>query len=602
MAQYNITLSDGVTIIPIPDGSTTFSAADIPLVGQNTQLYGSPVATAFLYHLENFANTTAPSVNTLTGQLWYDTTDLALPARGTLNVYNGSTFDPIANTGVGTIESATLRWNDTNKTYQEEERIRISDAGELLIALDGTASNVVTIQHDGTDLNIVGTAGTTDIDVTGVTAVNLPSLTLVTVLDETYGGTGVITYATGDILVATGVDTLAVLGVGSNDDVLTLVAGEPAWVATGAGVTDLDSLTDVTASGAGTEGMLYKSGADWLVTTPAELGWDNGNQDLTVANINAIAAADLIDRSSPGTLTATTFSGNITAQANILLGDDDKIIFGTGSDVAIDFDSPNFDIVAASATDLNITGFGGNVVSGSPVHATSGGAESFRALGDANTWAATDSYISFYDDDGSDHGLQIGTLAADGTTSRINSRLGPLHLYSSNTLTLEIGNNASTWTQNSITALALRNAFLTGANATSSATVADHNDNQHNVGYNETPDGNLDVGANLTVGSFTLGNVSIGKLLNRNTGTSRSITLDSTGISGDIPIGGSVLILNSQSGGTMTIIPGGSDTLTWIDGSGTTPASATRTLDNNSICTVRKNTLTNWQIWGNGLS
>jgi hypothetical protein len=49
------------------------------------------------------------------------------------------------------------------------------------------------------------------------------------VLDETNGGTAQSTYSTGDILYASGANTLAKLGAGSNGEVLTLVSGVPSW-------------------------------------------------------------------------------------------------------------------------------------------------------------------------------------------------------------------------------------------------------------------------------------------------------------------------------------------------------------------------------------
>jgi hypothetical protein len=53
-------------------------------------------------------------------------------------------------------------------------------------------------------------------------------------LPETDGGTGLSAYTTGDILYATGANTLGVLAVGSNTDVLTLAGGVPTWAAQGA--------------------------------------------------------------------------------------------------------------------------------------------------------------------------------------------------------------------------------------------------------------------------------------------------------------------------------------------------------------------------------
>jgi hypothetical protein len=47
-----------------------------------------------------------------------------------------------------------------------------------------------------------------------------------------YGGTGLTTYTTGDILYASGANTLAKLPVGTNGAPLTLAAGIPSWAGT----------------------------------------------------------------------------------------------------------------------------------------------------------------------------------------------------------------------------------------------------------------------------------------------------------------------------------------------------------------------------------
>lgn len=60
-------------------------------------------------------------------------------------------------------------------------------------------------------------------------------LELDTALDEVYGGTGQTTFSTGDILYASGSNTLAKLAAGTNGDVLTLASGVPSWAASGGG-------------------------------------------------------------------------------------------------------------------------------------------------------------------------------------------------------------------------------------------------------------------------------------------------------------------------------------------------------------------------------
>jgi len=58
-----------------------------------------------------------------------------------------------------------------------------------------------------------------------------------TVADD-YGGTGQSTYTTGDILYASGSNTLAKLNAGSNTNVLTLAGGVPTWAAASGGNAD----------------------------------------------------------------------------------------------------------------------------------------------------------------------------------------------------------------------------------------------------------------------------------------------------------------------------------------------------------------------------
>ena len=119
--------------------------------------------------------------------------------------------------------------------------------GGLYVWDSGITDNVRQ-HHDGTDYNFVGTT-TTDINMTsGITAVNLPAITLTTTLDETYGGTGQTTFTTGDILYASGANVLSKLAVGSNTEVLTLAGGIPSWAAPAAGTNAFGTITGDTGS------------------------------------------------------------------------------------------------------------------------------------------------------------------------------------------------------------------------------------------------------------------------------------------------------------------------------------------------------------------
>jgi len=75
-------------------------------------------------------------------------------------------------------------------------------------------------------------AGTTNVTTLGT--ITTGTWTGTAIADDN-GGTGQTTYSTGDILYASGSNTLAKLAVGSNTNVLTLAGGVPTWAASGGG-------------------------------------------------------------------------------------------------------------------------------------------------------------------------------------------------------------------------------------------------------------------------------------------------------------------------------------------------------------------------------
>lgn len=85
---YTINLTDGTTYCTINDGQLNTSSS-MTLVGKNYAGYGEFLDENFIHLLENGSNTTAPSAP-LSGQLWWDKTNLLL------KVYNGTTFKTIS--------------------------------------------------------------------------------------------------------------------------------------------------------------------------------------------------------------------------------------------------------------------------------------------------------------------------------------------------------------------------------------------------------------------------------------------------------------------------------------------------------------------------
>jgi len=68
---YNITLSNGESLVTVADGTVDINYTSLNLIGKNFAGYGALMNENFVYLLENFANAAEPT-NPLTGQLWYD--------------------------------------------------------------------------------------------------------------------------------------------------------------------------------------------------------------------------------------------------------------------------------------------------------------------------------------------------------------------------------------------------------------------------------------------------------------------------------------------------------------------------------------------------
>ena len=160
-------------------------------------------------------------------------------------------------------------------------------------------------------------------------------------LGPTQGGTGLATYTTGDLLYASGTNTLAKLAVGSNTNVLTLAGGVPTWAApatagtvTSVGFTGgLISVATATSTPAltvaGTSGGIpyFSSGTTWatsaaLVANALVIGGGAGVAPSTVTTgANVVTALGVavgsagafvvnggaLGTPSSGTLTNCTF-------------------------------------------------------------------------------------------------------------------------------------------------------------------------------------------------------------------------------------------------------------------------------------------------------
>lgn len=122
--------------------------------------------------------------------------------------------------------------------------------GNLAAATAGGVSSVT-----GTTNRITSTGGSNPIIDISSAYVGQSSITTLgtistgvwqgTTVDELYGGTGINTYTTGDILYSSATNTLSKLPISTNGKVLTITAGIPSWETPTSGVTDHTALSNL---------------------------------------------------------------------------------------------------------------------------------------------------------------------------------------------------------------------------------------------------------------------------------------------------------------------------------------------------------------------
>lgn len=644
MANYSIprsrdALSGGgdVTVTEATVNQTTA----VSLVGQNFTGYGDEIATNFLQMLENFAADTSPDNNprvnsglttALTGQLWYDT------GNSVLKVYDGAGWQEQSAATAGTVESSVLRWNNTNSRWQEEERVRITEAGSLQIALNSGTTNQVNFNHGGT--NFTSTfSGTTDWRISGLGG----DLTLLggSGFSVENGGSAIalnvngssqavwtaaainsIVYPAG-VKLAVGASTLgrAGLNLGEGTAPSSPVDGD-IWITSsgvfarrGTSTVQLDSAAGgtVTSTGSPADNQI----AIWTAT-PDQLEGTTGltyngtaltvTGNVTATQIGGIAEANLVDKNANESIAGQWTFTNATAPI-LVTAEDIQVTGGFGyvtsdSTLASAWRADNagnkIDFTHTNTPYWSVQGLS-RAEFASPIYATSiSSAATFRSIGDASTWNTADSFISFYDSDQSEHGLQIGTLSGS-TTAIVNSRIGALDLYASNTRVYSAVSFGTTFYVNGATQMSLVDPA--SANHSSSLIIYDRNDEDHPAGFNGTPLAD-NASDDINSANRTMGLQYVGKFVSRTTSSSRTFSLIAN--APVIPVGATVILHNDNSSGTFTVVQVTNTTLQWVDGSGSAPTTGTRTLAYNSVATLRKKSQSGstsvWQIWGNGIS
>lgn len=200
-------------------------------------------------------------------------------------------------------------------TYLQEQVVMVfASATARTTALSGVLSegmvsylqdtNAVEVYNGTSWVGVSGAGDLTEIVAgTGITVTSgtgpIPTVALTTPVAATNGGTAQSTYATGDLLYASGTNTLAKRGIGSTGDVLTVAGGVPTWSApaSGGGMTlissqamsGVSSISFNSISGSYTHLQLILRGYYASSGTPS-LQWEL-NSDTTTTNY--IGSADV---------------------------------------------------------------------------------------------------------------------------------------------------------------------------------------------------------------------------------------------------------------------------------------------------------------------
>lgn len=352
------------------------------------------------------------AINTADGKLYYKTSGgtvaVISSAVNVISFSGGSTgLTPAAATSGAITLAGTLNVGNGGTaitSYTTGDILYASGAGVLSKLPIGTAGQVLQVSgglptwgasSSGVTTFSAGTTGLTPS--TGTSG----AVTLAGTLNAVNGGTGIATYATGDVLYASATNTLAKLPAGTNTYVLTMVGGLPAWSAPSGGVASFQTsmsglspnvattgavtLSGILGSTSGGTGFSTYAAGDMIyasaTNTLSKLGAGTNGQFLTVSGgvptWTTVSAGGVASFSagSTGLTPATASTGAVTLGGTLAAtsGGTGLSTYATG------------DIIYASATNTlsklpaGTNGYVLTLVGGSPAwQASTGGVTSFQ--------------------------------------------------------------------------------------------------------------------------------------------------------------------------------------------------------------------------------
>ena len=196
------------------NGLVTTSGADGTL---SVTTLGTGVAT-FLSTPSSANLISAISDETGSGVLVFATSPTLVTP--TLGAATATSINKVAITAPATSATLTIADGTTISTAGN-----FTTSGAFAMTLTATAATSVTLPISGT---LVNTAVTTLSSLVSVGTISTGTWSA-TSIAATKGGTGLSTYATGDIIYGSATNTLSKLAAGTDGQILTLASGVPAW-------------------------------------------------------------------------------------------------------------------------------------------------------------------------------------------------------------------------------------------------------------------------------------------------------------------------------------------------------------------------------------
>ncbi|MGI6278309.1 MAG: tail fiber domain-containing protein [Patescibacteria group bacterium] len=241
------------------------------------------------------------------------------------------------NVGIGTTNPGSYKLNVAGNTYIDGA---LTTTGAITAPTSTNTINNLVI-NSGTITSgtwqataiapTYGGTGDNTSSTTGVPYITAGNWQYESTLDETRGGTGLSSYSTGDLLYASGTDTLGNLGIGTTGQILTVSGGVPVWADSSGLGTDDQTLAEVLTEGNTTSGnnivmsttdelrfydddtdqRIYASADGTLNIASTNLAIDTSSWDISTAGVGSGFTQFNVDnlRLDGNTLSATNASG-----------------------------------------------------------------------------------------------------------------------------------------------------------------------------------------------------------------------------------------------------------------------------------------------------